>query len=124
MEQLIEFGENQDYLWPVANPSETMLHDLSVISQSTKIAIDSNGTVIYNAGYGSGNIHLWSDVLTLLSITSKAIKATDTDRVLKALDEELRNCTSCLTLTKNICTNNIREGIKGIHCQISDSLSS
>ena len=124
MEQLIEFGENQDYLWPVANPSETMLHDLSVISQSTKIAIDSNGTVIYNAGYGSGNIHLWSDVLTLLSITSKARKATDTDRVLKALDEELRNCTSCLTLTKNICTNNIREGIKGIHCQISDSLSS
>ena len=124
IEKLIEFGANQDYLWPVVNPSQTMLRDLSVASQSTKIALDSNGTVVYNAGYGSGNIDVWTDVLTLLDISAEAVKSTNPDEILMSSNKALRNCTTCLTLAKNICMTGAHGGKKGIHCQIADSLSS
>ena len=109
----------------MANPSQTMINDLSITSQSTKIAMDPNGTVIYNAGYGDGGIQDWTDVLTLLRLTAKAVRSTDIDNIPITPNEELRNCDSCLTLAQNVCKNHVQQkGVKSIHCDIADSLSS
>ena len=39
-----------------------MLEESDVKVQSTKIAIDSNGFVVYRAGYGQGTIEEWISV--------------------------------------------------------------
>ena len=39
-----------------------MLEDFNVRIQSTKIAIDFNGVIIYRAGYGQGTIEEWISV--------------------------------------------------------------
>ena len=49
-------ADQNDRLYPgqVSAPVGSMLRDLEVFTQSTKIAIDSNGVITYRAGYGQG----------------------------------------------------------------------
>ena len=100
-----------------------MLTDFSVVSQSTKIAIDSKGTVVYYARYGMGTIDTWVDVLTLLRISAKAKASTDTTEVLVNYKEELQNCSSCLSLADTICRKTIPFANKDVYCQIATSIS-
>ena len=118
------FGQSQHYTWPVANPSATMLNDLSVVTQSTKIALDSKGTVVYHARYGSGKIDTWTYVLTLLRISAKAITSADPAKVLINSKEELWDCANCLSLANNICKKNVPPANKDVYCQIATSISS
>ena len=52
--------------WNIALPLGKMLADLKVRSQSTKIAIDSNGVIVYRDGYGKGDEWLWETVFDKL----------------------------------------------------------
>ena len=118
------FGQSQGYTWPIVNPSVTMLTDFSVVSQSTKIAVDSKGTVVYYAKYGAGTIDTWADVLTLLRISARVIASIDTTEVLINSKEELQDCSSCLSLTNTICRKTIPPANKDVYCQIATSISS
>ena len=43
-----------------------MLADFKVRSQSTKIAIDNKGLIVYRDGYGKGDEWLWETVFDKL----------------------------------------------------------
>ena len=40
-----------------------MLKDFNVTRQSTKVAIDGNGIIVYRAGIGQGDSNEWAGVL-------------------------------------------------------------
>ena len=63
---LAEFAESQGYPWPVGQADTKMLDAFGVTVQSTKIAIDDNGVVVYRAGYGRGTIEEWNSVFQAL----------------------------------------------------------
>ena len=47
----------------VATPSDNMIEDFNVTRQSTKVAIDGNGVIVYRSGFGQGNPVEWENVL-------------------------------------------------------------
>lgn len=51
----------------VAKPSASMLKDFNVTRQSTKVAIDANGIIVYRAGIGQGDSNEWHGVFIELS---------------------------------------------------------
>ena len=51
----------------VATPDGSMISDFKVTSQSTKVAIDGNGVIVYRAGIGQGDTNEWHGVLTELA---------------------------------------------------------
>ena len=66
LESLESYREERGHPWPVAiTPSEAMA-DLGVATQSTKIAFDSQGIIIYRDGMGAGNDEEWRGVFTEL----------------------------------------------------------
>ena len=46
--------------------------DLRVLKQSTKIAIDGGGVIAYRAGFGSGDMDEWAQVMSGLADTRTA----------------------------------------------------
>ena len=54
------------YTWPIAEPIDSMLMDLRVLQESTKIAFDSDGVVVYRRG-GGGGISAWPGVFRKLA---------------------------------------------------------
>ena len=44
-----------------------MLKDFNVTRQSTKVAIDANGIIVYRAGIGQGDSNEWHGVFIELS---------------------------------------------------------
>ena len=67
LEELEEFRVRQGYTWPAAQPPRSMLIDLRVLQQSTKVAIDARGTITYRDGFGRGSDSTWSKVLQELA---------------------------------------------------------
>ena len=67
MARLEEFGENQGYPWPIAYSDRDTLSDLDVTYQSTKVAIDGNGVIIYRDRMGGGDADRWREVFEELS---------------------------------------------------------
>ena len=65
--RLEEFGQNQEYPWPMANSDKDTLSSLDVTYQSTKIAIDENGVIIYRERMGGGDPDTWREVFEKLS---------------------------------------------------------
>lgn len=51
----------------VAAAVGNMLRDFRVTSQSTKVAIDANGIIIYRSGYGRGSPSEWAEVFQKLA---------------------------------------------------------
>ena len=66
-ENIEAYREQQGYPWPVAQPGAGMLASFRVTSQSTKIAIGSDGVIIYRDGYGKGSDEMWHEVLQELA---------------------------------------------------------
>ena len=52
--------------WNIGVPLGPMLADFMVVSQSTKIAIDNNGLIIYRDGFGKGDERIWEEVFDKL----------------------------------------------------------
>lgn len=65
--QLDIFAQDQEYPWFVGSSNRDMLESLGVKVQSTKIAIDSDGIIVYRAGYGRGTNEEWVSVFERLS---------------------------------------------------------
>ena len=57
-----QFGQNQGWTFPVAHPSEGMIRDFKVTKQSTKVAFNGNGLIVYRDGFGRGNADTWTQV--------------------------------------------------------------
>ena len=53
------FAEEQGYPWDVGHTDTQVLKLLDVQVQSTKIAVDADGVIIYRAGYGEGDDTDW-----------------------------------------------------------------
>ncbi len=61
--ELTNFSESQKYKWKVGKPKGNMLKDLGITIQSTKIAIDRTGTIVYREGYGRGTPEKWFSII-------------------------------------------------------------
>ena len=62
IKKLRTLAKDRDYPWSIGLADRNMLENFNVRIQSTKIAIDSNGVIIYRAGYGQGTIAEWTSV--------------------------------------------------------------
>ena len=62
IEILETYREQQGYPWPVAEIDPKVLMDLRVLVQSTKIALDHQGIIVYRAGYADGGPSEWREV--------------------------------------------------------------
>ena len=59
--------EKNNYPWPVAAASPQILVDLGITLQSTKIAFDSTGTIVYRDEMGQGDDEEWRRVFAGLA---------------------------------------------------------
>lgn len=64
---LEQYKKAQGYPWPMATASPGMLPDYHVITQSTKVAIDGSGVIIFRAGYGVESPDTWHEVFSQLA---------------------------------------------------------
>ena len=62
LDEIIAYKERQGQTWEVAAPNLQLLRDLNVLSQSTKVAFDHNGVIVYRDGYRGGSPDKWRDV--------------------------------------------------------------
>ncbi len=69
---LESYGQRQEYPWPVAVAAGTALRDLQVQTQSTKVAFDAQGVIIYRDGYGQGGADRWRQVFQDLAASAKS----------------------------------------------------
>ncbi len=67
LERLEEYRKDQGYPWPVAEADRSVLSDFKVLVQSTKVAFDSDGIIVYRDGYSGGNEGKWREVFEQLS---------------------------------------------------------
>ena len=67
IETLAMYAEKRGYPWPVATTSFRMLADFNITLHSTKIALDSEGKIIYRGELGRGNDEEWRQVLAELA---------------------------------------------------------
>ena len=67
LKELQLFAQEKDYPWLVGLADRKVLEAFDVKVQSTKIAIDADGVIIYRAGYGKGTNEEWISVFEKLS---------------------------------------------------------
>lgn len=67
LDELRTFVRMGKYPWKVGLSNREMLLAFGVFVQSTKVAIDSDGIIIYKAGYGEGTDKEWIKVFEKLS---------------------------------------------------------
>jgi|ETN02SMinimDraft_2_1059926.scaffolds.fasta_scaffold245576_1 hypothetical protein len=67
IDKLDEYRVEQNYPWPVAQAGDGMLAAFRVLQQSTKIAFDAQGTVIYRDIFGRGDDETWKQVFEQLA---------------------------------------------------------
>ena len=64
---LEQYKEAQGYPWPVTTAPSGMLPDYRILTQSTKVAIDSSGVITFRAGYGVESPDTWHTVFSQLA---------------------------------------------------------
>ena len=67
LEGLHAFAQKQGYPWAVGRTDRETLKSFDVTVQSTKIAIDADGVIVYRAGYGKGTGKDWIAVFEKLT---------------------------------------------------------
>ena len=70
LDDLERTRKERGYTWPVAEPIEKMLVDLWVLQESTKIAFDGDGVIVYRKR-GGGDVAAWPGVFCKLAETSQ-----------------------------------------------------
>ena len=66
LDDLERTRKERGYTWPVAEPVGKMLADLRVLQESTKIAFDDDGVIVYRKR-GGGDIAAWPGVFRKLA---------------------------------------------------------
>ena len=67
LEELKRYGEAQNYPWLIGRSEKNTLQTLGVLSQSTKIGVTSDGTLIYKEVMGGGNVPTWREAFEQLT---------------------------------------------------------
>jgi len=67
LDKLVQYKEAQGYIWPVSMAPAGMLPDYSIIVQSTKVAIDGEGIIVFREGYGVKSSDIWRQLFQRLS---------------------------------------------------------
>ncbi len=67
---LESYRQRQGHPWPVAEAVGATLRDLRVQTQSTKVAFDAQGVIIYRDGYGKGDADRWRQVFQELAASA------------------------------------------------------
>ena len=62
IEEMERFRTAQKYPWPVAETDRKTFESLRITRQSTKIALDPAGTIVYRDGFGRGDPTTWHRV--------------------------------------------------------------
>jgi hypothetical protein len=65
-QQLDRYKSDQGYPWPVAVANRDLLERYRVTTTSIKFALDRNGVVQYQRGYGVGSAEEWTRLLNTL----------------------------------------------------------
>ena len=71
-DELEDLKAREGYAYDIAYPVGRAIADLRVLKQSTKIAIDGGGVIAYRAGFGSGDMDEWAQVMSGLVDTRTA----------------------------------------------------
>ena len=61
------YQNNSGHAGTVARAAGNMIRNFRVTQQSTKVAIDANGVIIYRTGFGGGNVAEWTNVFQELA---------------------------------------------------------
>ena len=64
--RLEDYRAREELPFPVAEVNNGVLRSLEIIRQSTKVAVDHNGVIVYRAGLGEGESE-WSKVFSDLA---------------------------------------------------------
>lgn len=67
IETLETYRAERGHPWPVATAPARVMAELGVTIQSTKIAFDSQGTIVYREGMGLGSDEEWHQIFGELS---------------------------------------------------------
>lgn len=67
LSELEAYRKRNDFAYQAAVPASRIVPDLGVRVQSTKIAMDGNGIIVYRAGKGGGNQATWRKVFADLA---------------------------------------------------------
>ena len=62
IDQLEAYRIKEGYPWPIAEIDTSILKELRVLRQSTKIVLDHQGIITYRAGYAAGGTDQWREV--------------------------------------------------------------
>ena len=65
--ELESYRLRQGHTWPVALAESSLVADLRITTQSTKVAIDHHGVITYRDGYGKGDEEVWRQVMSDLA---------------------------------------------------------
>ena len=67
IQELEAYSDSQGYPWPMAVPDKAMLRNLNIRVQSSKVAVNRDGVVIYRDGYSQGSDETWIGVFEELA---------------------------------------------------------
>ena len=67
LSEIAEVGRDRSYSWPMGRATRGALSELGVRVQSTKVAFDASGTIVYRAGFGEGDAATWRGVFNNLA---------------------------------------------------------
>ena len=67
LSSLVMFRDEQDHPWPVAQAPSGMLPEYNIQQQSTKVAIDGDGVIVFREGFGVEPAETWNQLFRELS---------------------------------------------------------
>ena len=67
IEELEAYSDSQGYPWPMAVHERDMLRKLNIRVQSSKVAVDRDGVIVYRDGYAQGSDETWRSVFEELA---------------------------------------------------------
>ena len=71
-EEVSDYGQRIGLTMPIAFMGALMPSDFKIKRQSTKVALDLNGIVVYRGGYGSGSLAEYEKILADLAASVDA----------------------------------------------------
>ena len=62
LEKVEVFRESLGYSWPVTKAESDFFRDYNILVRATKVAVDTNGVIIWREGYGATSSKEWHQV--------------------------------------------------------------
>ena len=62
LEEIESFRESRGYTWTVAKANPDFFKDYRILIRATKVAVDTDGVIIWREGYGTTSAERWHQV--------------------------------------------------------------